>query len=142
MQEKYLSCETILPISGGQKASSQLEIGNSRLKRLPKQTCYFFTNLLPQTQIPFFCQFLTNLLFPCLKGIKAAGFGQLGESHLYGLPFVQNCICFSPLNLSCVSLTIRPVKEPGREEGQFSIPSICVLKLLRSACIFKYISSY
>lgn len=30
------------------------EIGYLGLRKLCKQTCYFFTNLLPQAQTPFF----------------------------------------------------------------------------------------
>ena len=42
------------------------------------------------------------------------------SSYLMGLPSVCNCL-FSPVNLSCISLIIRPAKEP-RKEGRVILP--------------------
>ena len=42
----------------------------------------FFTSLLPQTPTSLSRQFLSNVLFLCLKGIKAACFGHFFESHI------------------------------------------------------------
>ena len=38
-----------------------------------------------------------------------------GDAYFYG-DVVHTKICFSPVNLSYVNLTIRPAKEPRREE--------------------------
>ena len=46
-----------------------------------------------------------------------------GVFYFYGLWNVWNSVhFFSPANLSCVNLIIRPVKEPGREEGKIFLP--------------------
>lgn len=41
-----------------------------------------------------------------------------GVSYAFELPYVQNSICFSPVNLSYVSLIIRSAKELERKEGK------------------------
>ena len=43
------------------------------------------------------------------------------SSYLMGLPSVCNCL-FSPVNLSCISLIIRPAKEPRRNKGKIFLP--------------------
>ena len=65
---------------------------------------------------PLPCQLLTNLLFLCLNGIKAACFGQFFESHIFMSFCTYVQLGFTPVDLSYVNLTIRPTKEPRREE--------------------------
>lgn len=83
------------------------------LKSLHKQTLYFFSNLLLQAQTPLTCQFFTNILFLCLKGIKTECFGYFFQSHIS----MSSCTLkkkFSFLLMSYVILIIRPAKEPSR----------------------------
>lgn len=83
------------------------------------KTCYFF-NVLPQahtvftfltnyaskTRVSLPCQFLLNLLFPCLKSIKAAYVGHfLGLISMRCLCAQLICVSFSPVNRSPVAHT-------------------------------------
>ena len=66
----------------------------------------FFTNWAPKTGF-FFCHFLTNLQFLCLRSIKAACFGYfLGP---ISLNLCVNELKFvSPINLSWINFIIIP----------------------------------
>ena len=83
--------------------------------------CYFLTNLIPQAQISLSCQFLTNLLFLCLKGIKNClprpllWASYLWDSRTFEIKFVF-------LLLNCLKSIIKPAKEPRREERKSSPP--------------------
>ena len=61
----------------------------------------FFTNWSLQTWVSFRCHFLTNLLFLCLKSIKAAGFPL--RPHFYETSVHIIKISFFSLNLSCAN---------------------------------------
>ena len=82
--------------------------------------CYFFTNLLPQVQTSFSFQFFTNLLFLCLKGVKAAFFSHFFESIFVWTP-VHTKLFLSPVNLPHVHLIIRPAKITKRSKEKFPI---------------------
>lgn len=53
---------------------------NLGLRRLCKHNLLIH-HLVPQAQTPLSCEFLTNLLFPCLKGIKPSCSGHLFDLH-------------------------------------------------------------
>lgn len=69
-------------------------------------------------------QFLTNVLFLCLNGIKT-----ICSDYFFGSP-VCTKLNFSPVNPSYVNLIISQAREPGREEGG-SVPTHPSLWVLR-----------
>ena len=99
--------------------------------------CYFFyllslspssvyiLNQTPKAQVSLSCQFLTNLLFLCLKNTKVAYFDHflgaiLWELHTQELEFVY----FAPGNLPCVNFIISPATRSQRGRGgNFPLPN-------------------
>lgn len=94
------------------------ESGSLVPRRLYTQTML----LLHQFTIQLSCQFFTSLLFPCLKGTKAACFGHSFESHiLYGAPRHMK-LKFSPVNLYYVNYWVSQRMWKGKRE-KFSAPT-------------------
>lgn len=122
---KHLPCERYPRCTAGYKASLSPKREFRAKKAVLIKPCYFVTNLLPQAPIPLSCQFLTNLSFPCLKGINTVYFGYffenhifLWDSHMHQVKFVF----FPPVYLLYVNLTVRLSKEPRREGGNSFMP--------------------
>ena len=120
---------TFLELGGGETSLSP-ERGNSGPQKNIWTTLdpfYFFTNLLPQAQT-LFRIFTNSATKPrvlclvsssetdclCLKIIKASCFGYpLSPISMRSL-YIQ-IIFFSPVNISCVNLIIRPAKRTQKQ---------------------------
>lgn len=89
----------------------------------------FFTNFLPQAQ-PLCLVNSLQIYFLFLKDIKISGPGHFFEKSFIfmGLFHIGTEIefCFSPVDLSCVNLITRLVKELRREEGKLLPSRTCV----------------
>lgn len=95
-------------VSRGWKASLSPEIGKSGLKNLPKQILLLLYYLPPRPNS--FVE--SSQIILCFKRYKSCLRWSLSwVSYFYELLYIWNEICFSPFNLTCVILIIRPAKE-------------------------------
>ena len=103
-QKINLLCERYIPCTRRKRHSYHQRQRIQEQQVCINKLCYFFTNLLPQAQTPFSYHFLRDLFFLCLRDIKASCFAPLLVLYFYELLDVQNQICFSPVNLSYMSI--------------------------------------
>ena len=61
-----------------------------RAEKTILKLCLHSSLISTQAQVSLFCQFLTNLLFICLEGIKTACFGHFFGTMYMRPPYVQN----------------------------------------------------
>ena len=105
-----------LPVVGGKETFLSPETGNSGPRRHINKLCYFFTDLRPRAQTSLSCQFITNVLFLGLKGVKAVCFGYFFESHISMSSCMYGIKIYVFFRWSLLCQFIWPAKEPRKEE--------------------------